>query len=1025
MRMFGPSTNLWKGHPRLVPWVALVSIGAATPLITGAAIAQTGVVIGRVVDASSKAPVPSATVRVVNTTIGAATGSDGRYRILNVPAGSVQLRAVRLGFSPQVQTVTVPPGDTVSADFALAPTQVTLDQVVVTATGETQEERQTGSTVSLVEADSVNKAAVSSFSELLTAKAPGVQVSQSSGTVGGGSRIRIRGNNSVSLANDPLLVVDGVYVDNSSTNATQKSLTGGQETSRFDDLNPDDIENIEVLKGPAATALYGTAGANGALLVTTKRGTAGRPQWTFHGDYGPQTNAYNFPANHDVMGTSPGGVVDHCTLIFQALGACTQIPSSAQSFNLLENPSTTPFITGSRTLFGGSVTGGNAATRYFVSGDYDAEHGIYVNNFSNKNNARANIQASPSPTVDLSVNAGFFQGREQLPQNDNNDFSPLVNLELGSANPTPPNFGALLIPTSALNQVITSQSTDRLTGSVNGTWRPISWLALTGIGGLDFEQITDRNVVPPNVITIFGPITASGTAETAPSSNYVYTTQANATASYGLGSSIHATSSIGTQYTNHIFRQTIGTGNGLASGTSTLGGTTYQFTATDVDQQVVTVGFYGQEQVQWRDKVYLTGSLREDNNSGFGQNLGFQAYPSVSASWVVGDEPWFPKSSVVSSLRLRAAYGFSGEHPGFEQAQTFYNSLAYHVPGLGEVGGVTVGGFGNGNLKPERTGEFEAGFDAGFDNDRFQLTFTGYSKTTRDALVLANLPPSVGGITTGGNFGTSARFENLGQVDNQGVEVQLTSTILDTRNFGADLTVNGSFNHNKLVTLGPGIAPIIFGLSTASGAFIQRQEPGFPLGGFWQNTYTFSDANHDGIIEPGEVTLAANPSFVGNPFPQTQWSLGPSITVLRYFRVGALFDFHGVVFNYDGTENLRCSSLGGLANCFSAYSAKAPLAVQARNVADFLGSDAGFVQNASFWKWRELTITATAPNSWAHGLHVHNLSATLGGHNLHTWTPYTGLDPEATFFGQSNFLTTNFFTQPQLMYWTGRINVTL
>jgi TonB-linked SusC/RagA family outer membrane protein len=1024
MRMFGLCTRVWAVHQRLIPWLAVVSIGAVTSLLGPTANAQTGVVIGRVVDASSKAPVPSAEVRVVNTTIGAPTGSDGRYRIQGVPAGSVQVRAVRLGFAPQVQTVTVPAGDTVTADFALGATQVTLDQVVVTATGETERERETGNAVSLVQADSVNKAAVSTFTELLTAKAPGVQVQQTSGTVGGGSRIRIRGNNSISLPNDPLLVIDGVYVNNNPGSSVQKSLTGGQESSRFDDLNPDDIENIEVLKGPAASALYGTAGANGVVLVTTKHGTSGHPQWNAHADYGPQTNYYNFPANHDVVGSSPGGPVDHCTLVFVAEGVCTQTPGSAKAFNPLENPATTPFVTGSRTLFGGSVSGGNPSTRYYVSGDYDSEHGVYVNNFDTRNNVRANLQASPSSNFDLSINAGYLQGRGQLPQNDNNLFSPILNGVLGPANGNPPTFGNLFFPASVTNQIQTAESIDRVTGSATGTWRPISWLTITGVGGLDFNQRTDRNIIPANLVTIFGPLTASGFAETAPYSIYLYTTQATATATYSLAPSLRATTSVGTQYTNQIERGTTGQGFGLASGTTSLAGAVNQFSVSDVDQQAVTVGFYGQEQLQWREKVYLTGALREDNNSGFGRNLGYQAYPSVSASWVVGEEPWFPKSAVVSSLRLRSAYGFSGQHPGFQQAQTFYNSTAYHIPGFGEVGGVTVGGFGNSNLKPERSGEFEAGFDAGLFNDRFQLTVTGYNKVTRDALILVNLPPSVGGITTGGNFGTSTRYQNLGEVTNSGFEVQLTSTIIDARDFGADLTVNGSFNRNRVVSLGPGVAPIIFGLSTVNGGFIQRQIAGYPLGGFWQNSFTYSDANHDGIIEPNEVTLAANASYHGNPFPETEWTLGPSVTVFRYFRIGALFDFHGTVYNWNATENQRCTSVGGTANCYSAYFANAPLAFQARNVADFLGTDAGFIENASFWKWRELTITATAPNSWAHAFHLRALSATLGGHNLHTWTPFTGLDPEVTFFGQDNFITTNFFTQPLLTYWTGRINVT-
>jgi hypothetical protein len=195
------------------------------------------------------------------------------------------------------------------------------------------------------------------------------------------------------------------------------------------------------------------------------------------------------------------------------------------------------------------------------------------------------------------------------------------------------------------------------------------------------------------------------------------------------------------------------------------------------------------------------------------------------------------------------------------------------------------------------------------------------------------------------------------------------------------------------------------------------------LGGFWQPGYTYSDANHDGIIEPNEVQVGAN-KYLGNPIPAQEVSLAPAVTVFRYFRIRALFDNHAVVASYNATENARCTMTAAQQNCASLYNPHTPLWEQARNVADLLGTDAGFVENAAFWKWRELSITATAPLSWAHTVHVRTLAFTVGGHNLHTWTKFTGLDPEATFNGPDNYTNTNFFTQPLLQYWTGRIDVT-
>ncbi len=650
--------------------------------------AQTGTIAGTITDSATNAPVPAVQVRIVGSTRGALTGDDGKFTITAMSVGPVELRASRIGYAAQLRTVIVSANATATVEFKLSLTQVTLDQVVVTATGETQRERQAGNTVNVISGDSVPKAAISTFSEMITAQAPGVDVQEASGTVGGGSRVRIRGSNSISLDNTPRLVVDRVYGDRNplSLPANRGGGVGGQTPSRLDGLNPDEIENIEILKGPAATALYGTAGANGVLLVTTKKGTSGHTLWTFHADYGPQSNYYRFPANYNVIGinTADGSAFDHCTLVAQGAGACKA--SQQLQFNPLEDPSTTPFVAGSRTLFGGSVSGGSQAVRYFISGDYDNEHGVYVNNFANRNNARANVSGSISPQMDFGVSVGYVQNRLQLPENDNNLFSPILNGVLGTASDDALMHGYYLFTPAQLNQIIYAQNTDRWTASTNFTWRALPWFSVTAIGGLDYYYQNNIEITPPNTIAIFGPLTYSGTAAYAPGSNYIYTLQVTGTANYAVSSDIRGTSSLGSQYSNIINHTITGFGFGLLPGTTGLGGLTTQFGAGGTDQQLVTLGYYGQQQFAWRDKVFLTGSLRADNSSAFGHNLGYQYYPGVSGSWVIGEEPWFPKSDIVSSLRLRSAFGYSGQHPGFEQAQTFFNPVAYRIPQSGAGG---------------------------------------------------------------------------------------------------------------------------------------------------------------------------------------------------------------------------------------------------------------------------------------------------------------------------------------------------
>ena len=397
--------------------VTLALLALALPFAASVASAQTGTIVGTVTDGASKTPIPSVQIQIVGSTRGVISGPDGHYRFVGVPSGSTQLRVTRIGYAAATQTVNVPTGDVATADFVLTATQVTLDQVVVTGTQTNERERETGNLVAVIQTDSISKGPIETFSDLIAGKAAGVDVDQSSGTVGGSARIRIRGSNSISLSNDPLLIIDGVYVDNGSASSTIG--VGGQAPSRFDDLNPDDIENVEILKGPSASALYGTAGANGVILVTTKKGSSGKAVWTAHADYGGVYNASKFPANFGQVGTlAPGlggGETTSCTLDLQnstvgGVTGCVAKKDSLLQWNPLESSLYSPFSKNNvRDLFGGSVAGGSDVTKYFVSGDYDNDHGVYQTNYQTKNNGRANLQATPNSKTDFSINAGYLQ----------------------------------------------------------------------------------------------------------------------------------------------------------------------------------------------------------------------------------------------------------------------------------------------------------------------------------------------------------------------------------------------------------------------------------------------------------------------------------------------------------------------------------------------------------------------------------------------------------------------------------------
>ena len=968
---------------------------------------STGTIVGRVVEVGTSQPVPDAQVVVAGTGFGTRTDASGQYRIVNVPAGLAQLRVMRIGYEPATDSVTVIAGGTATRDLAVRPAPTRLNQVVITATGESLRRRETGSAVSSIEVDSVDKTASADMTDLLSGRASNVVVQQASGTTGGGSRIRIRGSNSISLSNEPLILIDGVRA---TTDVTGSSIAiGGQNPSRLDDLNPEDIADMEVIKGPAGVALYGTAAANGVIQITTKRGRAGDTRWNAYAEGGSIREVTDYPANFGQVGTRPSGArTSFCTLDQQVDALCVATPDSILSFNPLEQVS--PFVSGSRAGYGLAASGGGDRATYYVSGDLHREQGVYPNNKARRTSLRANINGRLRDNLDVAVSTGYVQGRLQLPQNDNNDLGPLGNGLLGTPFDTPDARGYLGFGPDVSNAVITKQDNDRFISSANVTWRPRSWLSTVGVAGLDFLSRNDNSILPPNIIP--GPDQRSiGNRISNPYHLWTYTTNGSATATRDLSTALRSVTTAGVQYNKELVRGTQAFGQGLAAGTGSLAGTTSGFAVFEQNPTIVTIGAYGQQQFAWRDRLFVIGALRGDDNSTFGQDFEFALYPSLNVSWVIGEEPFFPKSNFMNSLRLRAAYGQSGQRPGFRNAATFYNVVGVKQQGS-DVGGVAIGDtVGNAQLKPERSSEYELGADVGFFGGRAAVELTYYNKSTTDALILRQLPPSLGALS---------RFENLGRVTNKGFEATLNATIFDAPAARWDVTLTGSANRDKLVTLGEGVDTIFFGLGANDGNPIQRFVTGQPLGGFWQRPLLgYSDADNNGIITSGEVQLGESSVYLGNPMPREELTVNSGLTIRRNVRLSALLNYRGGFKVYNSTEQFRCAVI---TRCRTAFDPTAPLAEQARRIASMEGSDAGYIEDGSFWKLREAAVTLSAPERWASRLGRTALSLTIAGRNLATWTDYTGFDPELNFNGTSNFSTADFLTQPPVRYWTARVN---
>jgi TonB-linked SusC/RagA family outer membrane protein len=1037
---------------RNTTWLMALAAGAAPSALV--AQATTGTITGRITDRGSGQPLVAAQVQVVGTNRGTTTSEAGTFRITGVPVGSQQIRVLRIGYQAQTAPVQVVAGQAATVTVSLQAATTTLDVVTVTATGTQQRAREQGSNIAVVPVDSQPLAAVTNFSNLVAGRAAGVTVVQSSGTTGTGARVRIRGANSVNLSNEPLLIIDGVRIDPNANSGTID--VGGQTISRLNDLKPEDIETFEVLKGPAATGLYGTAAANGVIQVTTRRGRAGRTQYNVFGDVGTVENFVTFPGNYTAYGRNPttgalltsrnGPVAGNsgtlCTLQQVAASQCAV--DSVTARQPLNVAGVSPYRDGRRNRLGGSVRGGNELARYFLSADVEGERGVFTTSNLNRRNFRANVDATPAQGFNVGLSAGYLSSRVQLPQNDNNNLGlTAVGLIGGSvicSAATPcrqftaagaPVPNAAVDTTSngyqsglnvgQLNALETFQNVERFTGALNTNYSPFTWLTLTGTAGLDVNNRDDQQLLPPGFINT----TQNNLLGTRTRNRYqvgTYTMNASAQASFTPVRGLTSQTTAGVQYQRDNTYGTEAFGARLLAGTGSLEGTATQFAVGEQNVYTRLFGVLVQEQIGYGDRLFLTAAIRGDRNAAFGENLGFVTYPSAQLSYVPSEESFFPRNPVVTSLKLRAAFGQSGLRPGVFDALRYFSPVAATVQGASQpaftafnaannVVGGAPGGVGLPNLRPERVNEVEGGFDFGFFNGRATLEATYFAKMSRDALIQVPLVGSAGGPTQ--------QLQNIGRVTNKGLELSSTLRFLNTPAIGAEMNVNFSTLENKLVSLREGITPIIYGL----GGSTQRHTPGSPLGAYYQTKYTFADANSNRIIEQSEVKPdTAGQSYIGNPLPRRTLSVQPTITLFRNVRVQGLVDYRGGFFLYNSTEQFRCTTTS---TCRAIFDPSTPLDRQAAAVASrAFGTFAGYMEKADFTKLREVSVTLQLPQSYAQRyLRARGASLSLAGRNLAVWTKYRGLDPEVSYAGQSNQTYADFFTQPPVRYYVARFNL--
>ena len=976
--------------------LGLVALMSASTL---GAQAQPGTVSGVVVVEGAQRPLPNAQVSVegqADKTTG--TDGSGRFRITGLTGTTVTLNVRALGFRPATQSVTV--GST-NVRFVVSERAVELNQIVVTGTAGGEQLRSLGTSVSTVNAAEVTaKTAVPSVEALLNGRSPGVVVLPGTGQIGAGANIRVRGIGTFSLSSQPLVYVDGIRVNNSTGSGLAVQAFGSGVVSRLNDFDPSEIESIEVLKGPAAATLYGTEAARGVINIITKKGAAGSTKYSFQAQGGSnwfQDDEGRIPTNYCVQPTPTQCVNSNATAgPLLGLNVITQ-----------EKARGTPiFRTGDVRDYSANVSGGTPAFRFFASGDLSFNEGAERNNERRQTSVRTNLNITPNTKVDIGTSVGYIDSRTTLSCEGGCGGAMWESMYSNPANLPQfcgSNVGCTYVrgfqstPPEAFYAQHFAQNLDRLTASATIQYRPFTWMSHRFEVGTDVNMEDNPEGIPylsSDTLAYFWGDYAKGyryhNQHQATYNTYDYTGSLN----FNIKSNLSSKTSFGVQYYTRDDEFIQGEGDFFpAPGLKTITSAGTKIGLQDGWSSNNTLGYYLQQQFGWNDRLFLTAAARVDNNSSFGKEVKWVGYPKASVSYVASEEPsirgFLP--DLFTSLRLRAAYGASGQQPALNTALQTLSPVA----GPNGQGILTPSTLGNEELKPERVEGLELGFETGMFSDRFGIDFTYYRDRSKDAILSRGVAPSTG-------FGSNNQFFNAGEITKQGIELGLKGQILNAPNYSWDVNFTVGTHSSKIDRLNGRDTTIDLGSASHRIGYA-------PFDWF---SYKVLSATYDAAtrraINPicdngrGEGMPCFNASggiqapkvFLGHSIPTAQGSITTTVRFLKAFSLYGMMDYAAGYKRLDNNLRIRCQIFYTCAEYLEPEKTSPRELVQMQSngtLRDFV------INDSKYMKLREISLSYDAPESIASRARAKQLGLTLSARNLHTWTPYTGLDPESQF----------------------------
>lgn len=910
-----------------------------------------GAIGGVVVSDDTRRPLATAQVLVVGTPQATLTDAQGRFLIPNVAGEEVELRVTLLGY--RAATVRARVGST-DLRLVLAQTALALDEIVVTGTPGGTQARAMGNVIGRVPAhEVVERTLPSDVQAMLSAHVPGLRIQKAGGAVGVGGNTRIRGHGSITLSGEPLIFVDGIRVDGESA-TNSPAFPYGDKPSRINDINPEDIESIEVIKGPAAATLYGTEASNGIIHIITKRGRSGEPTFEARISQGASFLARPERVFPSAWGTHPetGELYEHNVLIDEKAAGRS------------------PFRTGQPQGYGLSMRGGTGSVRYFVTGSFDRDEGIVSYNWQDKLSGRANVGYT-SDKWDISTSLGAIQQRTRSP-NVTQPFTVILIWNQLHTIGDPDLRGYRRNPPEDFEALEGYEDINRTTTSVTVSNRPLPWLSHRFIVGADVNEVRGSRLFPRHPDGAQGPWGASslGYKSVSTSHRTNWSADYSATASFDVTADLSLVPSVGAQYYQRTGEWMLATGQVFpAPGLETVSAAATRFGDEGFTEEK-SVGVYAQQQLGWKNRLFLTGALRADDHSAFGRNFSFVVYPKLSASWVVTEEPFW-SLGVVNQLRLRTAWGQAGRQPSAFAA----HRLLSPTVGPGGVAILTLGNVGNPDLEPEVGDEVEVGFDASLFDERVAVEVTYYSQRTRGAIVAQPALPSQG-------F-PGSQFVNLGEVSNKGTELGLGYQAIRGEAVGLDFALMFSTNENRLIDAG-GVEP---------GGGIQRNVEGYPLQSIFQRRIVNAEFDEDGslinvLCEGGDpLTGGGGPvpcSEAGTAYwgPVTPRWEGSFSSTVRYRNVTlfGLVDFLGGHYRIDSDIHFAHTFYRTTETVQKRLD---PVLAAYMELGLIDGRQPGTIK-AGFAKLRHASATYEFPAQWAQRFAASRASLTFSGENLAT-----------------------------------------